>query len=77
MNERQRTLIKVLMAIAAGMVAFPPFHAVGVGGATVDRGYHFIASPPVGIASIDIARLAVQLLGLAIIGGGLWVLFKE
>lgn len=77
LNDKQRITLGIAAAVAVGMILFPPFHFVGANGVSFSRGYHFIFSPPLGSASINITTLSVQLLGIAIVGGALWLLSRD
>lgn len=71
----------ILAVVAALMMLFPPFHAqLGVGEA-INRGYHFLFTPPTMtdsptvsvLATVNVPLLIVQYLALGMIALFAWL----
>lgn len=79
MNNAQRRLLGLCALVAAGMLIFPPFQAE-FRGITQNLGYHFVAEPPMWrnvTATVNTPLLAVQLVGLAMVGAAMWLLVGD
>ena len=77
MNDNQKLVCVVVAAVLVTMGIYPPFHQYGVQGAVLNRGYGWIFSPPTEIATVDIAMLLTQWIGVLIIGAIAFVLLKD
>ncbi|WP_139839418.1 hypothetical protein [Halomonas sp. CSM-2] len=60
MNDMQKKVAVVTVGILAVMLLFPPFHRQSSSGSFYGNGYSFILSPPMSVATIDIATLLTQ-----------------
>jgi uncharacterized RDD family membrane protein YckC len=79
MNDRQRTLRAIAGALVFLMLAFPPFVVSLPNGASINKGYDFIFSPPkygVFTASVNVGTLFAQWSAIAILAVVGWVLLK-
>jgi|JI6StandDraft_1071083.scaffolds.fasta_scaffold11380_6 uncharacterized RDD family membrane protein YckC len=79
MNDRQRTLLAIAGALVFLMLAFPPFVVSLPNGASINKGYDFIFSPPkhgVFTASVNVGTLFAQWAAIAILAVVGWVLLK-
>ena len=85
MNKTQRIILIIVTIVIFLMLLFPPFLVTGPLGITYNWGYSFILYPPsykvpnvnnTYYSIMDIKRLLVQWVGVLIIGGILWILFK-
>lgn len=70
---------RLLAAIAVLMLLFPPFQGAFGMGASTNRGYHFILSPPTiqegasALATVNVPLLLTQYLALAIVALFIWL----
>jgi hypothetical protein len=73
MNGKQRLTLMVTIAAIVITALFPPFHGVSASGGTIGLGYSFLFNPPhFGVAkgaSVNIAMLFAEWLGIALIAG--------
>ncbi|WP_100638212.1 DUF4339 domain-containing protein [Marinobacter salexigens] len=74
----QKIVLWVVIIITIGMILYPPFQ-VTYQGTVRNMGYHFLLSPPAAgrlVASVNGSFLLIQLLGVAIVGGALWLVTR-
>lgn len=79
MNDRQRLLLIVAGALVLIALMFPPFVVHLPNGAAINKGYSFLFDPPEHgylSATVNVATLMAEWLGIAILGGVGWVLLK-
>jgi hypothetical protein len=77
MNAGQRVVLMVSGALILGTLAFPPYHRE-FAQATINMGYAPIFAPPAnGAATVNAAMLAVQWLGIVILGCIAWLLLRD
>lgn len=73
MNPRQRTILKVCVAVILLVTLFPPFATSLPNGGQSGNGFSFILWPPTGSWSlqptVNAAQLFVQLAAICLIGG--------
>lgn len=77
MNDDQKTICVVIAAVILAMGIYPPFHQYGIHGAVVNQGYGWIFAPPTATATVNIAMLLIQWIGVLIIGAIALVIAKE
>ena len=80
MNEKQKKLLIAVLAVVAGMLIFPPFHNKLPNGTVSNLGYSLIFDPPkVGYltGAVDIGLFFTQWVGVLIVGGIAFFLFKD
>lgn len=82
MNEKQKKLLIAILAVVAGMLIFPPFHIKFPGGTVRNLGYGLILDPPhlgyvTGAGTVNIGLLITQWVGVLIVGGIAFFLFKD
>ena len=75
-NEKQKRLLIAIAAVVLGMLLFPPFHIRMTGGVVVWTGYSWIFGPYRG-ATVNIALLITQWIGVLIVGAIVWFLLKD
>ncbi len=75
MNVKQRKALKITAAIVLGMLLFPPYVIVTYQGRS-HAGYAFLFDPPYN-ATVDAVTLAMQWVGVLIVGAIAFVLMKE
>lgn len=80
MNDNQKVVLVVVITAIAAMLLFPPFHLRGMY-ATINLGYGFLFSPPSyydgTLGAVDIGMLITQWLGVLILGGIVFYMFKD
>lgn len=76
MNEMQRKVLIAVATVVLGMLLYPPFQLTGYGGRVAGAGYSWLFEPP-GRATVDVAMLVVQWLGVLIVGGIAFFLLKS
>jgi len=80
MNDNQKVVLVVVIVAIAVMLLFPPFHFRGMNGVTINLGYGFLFSPPTissgTLGAVDIGMLITQWLGVLVIGGIVFFMFK-
>lgn len=79
MNDRQRILLIVAGALVLIALTFPPFVVHLPNGAAINKGYGFLFDPPQHgylSATVNVATLMAEWIGIAILGGVGWVLLK-
>lgn len=76
MNEKQKWVLIATAAVILGMLLFPPFHVTGTGEGTINFGYSWILNPPYYRATVNIAMLITQWIGVLIVGGIAYFLLK-
>lgn len=79
MNDRQRILLIVAGTLVLIALAFPPFVVHFSNGAAIDKGYGFLFGPPQHgflSATVSVATLFAEWVGIAILNGVGWVLLK-
>lgn len=74
MNRRQRATLVAMMVSVALMLLYPPFARGPADWRSV--GFHFLLAPPRG-ASVDVRLLLTEWLGVLILGGLAYFLFKD
>ncbi len=74
-NEKQRNVLIAVAVIIAGMLLFPPFHRVRSGN-VLGAGYYWLFDAPQRF-SVDVGTLFMQWLGVLIIGGVMFFVFKD
>lgn len=91
MNKKQRTIILVRVIFIVAMILFPPWFSryqnsyislygdrrFSSGDITKSAGYGLLFRPPYGATNVDTTRLLLQILGAAILAGGLFVVLKD
>jgi len=81
MNDNQKVVLVVVVVAIAAMLLFPPFHFRGMNGVTINLGYSFLFSPPTiysgTLGAVDIGMLVTQWLGVLILGGIVFYMFKD
>lgn len=81
MNEKQKKILTAVLFVIAGMLILPPFHVRLPNGATRSLGYGFIFDPlkfsANYAASVDIGLLITQWVGVLLVGGIAFFLFKD
>ena len=75
MNKNQRLVLIGVSVLVAIMIIFPPFQSMVVRG--MHLGYSFILDPPGGYSSVNVPLLVVQIFGVIIIGGILFLVEKD
>ena len=76
MNEKQKNALIAVAVIIASMLLYPPFHRISSSGRSVGLGYHWLFE--VGReATVDIATLLVQWVGVLIVGGIVFFILKD
>lgn len=76
MNEKQKIILITVAAIVLGMLLYPPFQRKGSEGRVFGAGYSWLFNPP-GYATVDVATLVTQWLGVLIVGGIAYFLLKS
>jgi hypothetical protein len=79
-NKKQKNLLSAVLYVVAGMLIFPPFHAKLPNGTIRNFGYSIIFDPPeLGYLTgvVDIGLLITQWVGVLIVGGIAFFLFKD
>jgi hypothetical protein len=79
MNDRQRKTLIAVGAIVLGMLLFPPYRVYGGGShsnTVIKTGYAFIFELPAR-ATVDVATLLVQWVGVLIVGAIAFFLQRE
>lgn len=80
MNEKQKKLLIAVLAVVTGMLIFPPFHVKLPGGTVRNLGYSLILDPPklsYVTGTVDVGLLITQWVGVLIVGGIAFFLFKD
>ncbi len=78
MNEKQKKVLIAVAAVILGMLLFPPFHVTVTGGVVVWNGYSWIFGPSdYPQATVNIALLITQWIGVLIVGGIACFLLKD
>ena len=77
MNEKQKNALIVVAVIIAGMLLYPPFHRVYLNGKITGRRYDWLFDPLWSGATVDIATLLVQWVGVLIVGGIVFFILKD
>ena len=81
MSNRQKYVLIVTLAMIFLTLAFPPFQITFQGGVVRNLGYSFILNPPRysdrNAGSVNIGLLAMQWLGILIIGVSVMLLQKN
>ncbi|MHB1176390.1 MAG: hypothetical protein ACYCZJ_14815 [Sulfuriferula sp.] len=80
MNKKQKILLIAILVIVAVMLIFPPFDIRLLNGAVPNMGYSLIVDPPEfrGLAAtVDVGLLITQWVGVLIVGGIAFFLFKD
>src|SRR5262249_25898554 len=84
MNRKQKAVLIAVAGTVVGMLIYPPFHATLPGGAVRSVGYGLIVNPPTLdrpyrdlTGTVDVGLLMTQWLGVVIVGGIAFVLFKD
>lgn len=77
MNDDQKTICVIIAAVILAMEIYPPFHQHGFHGSVVNQGYGWIFAPPTATATVDIAMLLMQWMGVLIIGAIALVIAKK
>jgi hypothetical protein len=66
MNRRQVRVLSIALAIIILMILFPPFHVIYAPGVIIDKGFHFILTPPSFqdriLATLDMNALLIQII---------------
>lgn len=68
MNETQKKVLIAVAAIVLGMLLYPPFYRKLSEGRIFGAGYSWLFEPPIN-ATLDVATLITQWLGVLIVGG--------
>jgi uncharacterized ion transporter superfamily protein YfcC len=76
-NKKQRKILLICVFAIIVMLLFPPFHLQYRDGAVFNKGYNFLFSPPDPRATVNVSTLLIQFLAVALIGGILFLAFKE
>ena len=78
MNDKQRYVIFAAVAIIALMLIVPPWEAFAPNGNSSSVGFSLIFSAPdYNIVKVNVTQLIAQWVCVAIIGGGLFLGFKD
>lgn len=76
-NEKQRRVLIAIAVVLAGMLLYPPFHKIHSSGRINGMGHYWLFdNVPYG-ASVDVAVLFTQWLGVLIIGGIAFLILKD
>lgn len=79
MNSNQKRVLIAALIVIAGMIAYPPFHFIGINGVVINMGYGWIFAPPEysGLkATVDVLMLLMQWIGILATGGLAFILTK-
>ena len=76
MNAKQLKVVWVTAGAVALLAINPPWQDVDRSWKT-DEGYSLITSPPTEQSVIDVSRLAVSIVAVSVIGGALFLTFKD
>ena len=77
MNEKQKYTLIAVAVIIAGMLLYPPFHRLYSSGRTSGLGYDWLFDARWSNATVDIATLLIQWLGVLIVGGIVFFILKD
>jgi len=69
MNTTQERILIAVILLVAGMLLYPPFQRVASNGATYNMGYGWIFDPPGRDATVNVAILLMQWVGVLVVGG--------
>lgn len=76
MNENQKKILIAVAAFVIGMLLYPPCYTA-TGSGRRFSGYSWIFDRPIYCETVDVVLLVVQWLGVLIVGGIAFVLFKN
>jgi hypothetical protein len=79
-GSSERLLLIAITAILIIMLAYPPFQLIVYNGAIINMGYGWIFDPPnrgALVASVNLAMLLVQWIGVLLVGGIVYFLIKN
>ena len=79
MNETQRKVLICIGAMVLAMLIYPPYRTYGFGGnsnAVINSGYAFLFELP-DRATVDVATLLIQWVGVLIVGAIAFFLQKD
>lgn len=80
MNSKQQKLLIGMIAVIMLMALFPPFRFIGENGVILNAGYGFVFFPPTlgsFVAQVHVGMLLTQWVGVLIVGGLAFLLFRE
>jgi len=77
MNKKQRLIIIVGVFMVVAMILFPPWVGSAYRSGKYPAGYGLLFSPPPNVTNVDTNRLLLQILGAAVLVGGLCVFVKD
>lgn len=69
MNTNQKRILIAVILLVGGMLLHPPFQRVASNGATYNMGYGWIFDPPGRDATVNVAILLMQWIGVLVVGG--------
>jgi len=79
--DKKNWVLIIGAIITVIMLLFPPFQFQGESGVVLNKGYHLIFSPPqinrVAYGTVNVGTLAIQLVVIWVICGGIYFLWKK
>ncbi len=77
MNKNQQKVLVGIIAAIVAMLLYPPYNRIIGGGRVFNDGYSWIFDAPSRLSTVNVGLLLVQMAAVAVVGGILYLVFKD